>query len=315
MTPKRTGTGGRPRALLDRYTAWEPRADRFDFQWRLRLLQSHWRVEHGLPMGTLRGRDRGAVLAMPEARDALLNYLTCGIRDVVRKEVDDPVRSRGKLYGKPRIYNNLLSSQPLAFNLFGELSENLDLASSVLGEMTDGRVARVDAVEFEWSPGRSDLSYTGDRTAFDVYVRYEGAKGQRGFLGIEVKYHENLKTTRDDHRCQYDEVARDMGCFDDAGLDLLREPGSLQQMWRDHLLVGAHRKVNGFAEGTFVFLYPAVNQACSVAVAAYRSCLKKRGTFAAWTLDDFVTCLRQHTDEDWVEVFYDRYLNLDRLPR
>ena len=309
---KRSGT--RPRALLESYTAWEPRADTFDFQWRLRLLQSHWRVERCLPIGSLRGRERGAVLAMPEAKDALLNYLTCRIRGVVRREVEDPVRSRGKLYGKPRIYNHLLSSQPLAFNLFGEMSENLDLASAVLCDMTDGRVTRVDAVEFEWSPGRGDPKYTGDRSAFDVYVCYRGSAGECGFLGIEVKYHENLKTTRNDYRCQYDEVAREMDCFDDAGLALLREPGSLQQMWRDHLLVGAHRKVNCFDEGTFVFLYPEVNDACSAAVADYRTCLKDRATFVAWTLDDFVACLRRHTEDDWVEAFYDRYLNLERLP-
>ena len=104
-----------------------------------------------------------------------------------------------------------------------------------------------------------------------------------------------------------------MDCFDDAGLAVLRQPGSLQQMWRDHLLVGAHRNVNCFDEGTFVFLYPAVNDACSAAVADYGKCLRDRATFAAWTLDGFVACLRRHTDDDWLEAFYDRYLNLDRL--
>ena len=56
--------------------------------------------------------------------------------------------------GSPGSTTTCYRAQPLAFNLFGELSENLDLASAVLGDMTDGRVTRVDAVEFEWSPGR-----------------------------------------------------------------------------------------------------------------------------------------------------------------
>ena len=56
---------------------------------------------------------------MPER--TLANYLTPKIRQVVRHEVLGPARSRGKVYGKPRIFNHLLSSQPLCFNLFADL--------------------------------------------------------------------------------------------------------------------------------------------------------------------------------------------------
>ena len=124
------------------------------------------------------------------------NYLTETIRSVVRREVEGPKR-RGKVYKRPRIYNHLLSSQPLCFNLFGELAEDRALASLVLGDMSKGRVSRVTTIEFEWSPGRGDPRYTGDKSAFDVYVTYETAMGQCGFLAIEAKYHENLeKKTR-----------------------------------------------------------------------------------------------------------------------
>ena len=80
-----------------------------------------------------------------------------------------------------------------------------------------------------------------------------------------------------------------MGCFDDARLPGLRKAGPLQQMWRDHLLAGAHRCVDGFDDGFFAFLFPAVNDACSAAVAAYSHCLNDVRTFAAWTLDGFVS--------------------------
>jgi hypothetical protein len=39
----------------------------------------------------------------------------------VRREVIHPGRDRSKLYGQPRIFNDLLSIQPLSFNLFAEL--------------------------------------------------------------------------------------------------------------------------------------------------------------------------------------------------
>jgi len=65
---------------------------------------------------------------MPDAKNHLWNYLTDSIRDVVRAEVLGARRGDGKLFGEPRIFNDLLSSQPLCFNLFGELKRNLTLA-------------------------------------------------------------------------------------------------------------------------------------------------------------------------------------------
>ena len=87
--------------MLEQYAAWGPRTDLHQYQWRLRLLQSHWRAVNGWPMGHHRGRPRGTVLPMPEAKDSLQNYLTPTIRHLVRREVDDPVRSKCKLYGRP----------------------------------------------------------------------------------------------------------------------------------------------------------------------------------------------------------------------
>lgn len=305
-----------PKDILQRYDAWVENEK--DYQRKLRLLQSLWREEQGLT-----ARKYGNRLAWPAAKKTLNNYLTLTIRAVVREEVEGPKR-HGKGYTSPRIYDNLLSSQPLCFNLFGELTEDLDLASQVLSDMSTGRVARVTAIEFEWSPGRGDPCYTGDKTAFDVYVTYQNARGQRGFLGIEVKYHENLEEKKESnyylaHRTRYDKIAAEMGCFHEEHLDTLRQASrrradGLQQLWRDHLLMGAHCKADGFDDACFVLLYPAVNTTCEQAATAYRHCLGDACTFEAWTLETFVSSLRKYTDAAWVQWFDDRYLNLNRLP-
>ena len=120
---------------------------------------------------------------MPWAQEKLANYLTKPIQDVVRAEVCDPVASAGKLYGKPRIFDNLLSSQPLCFNLFGELTHNLHLASEVVSNLSDGRFTEVTSIAFEYSPGRGDARYLNDRSAFDVFVHCRTADGGKGFLG------------------------------------------------------------------------------------------------------------------------------------
>lgn len=90
---------------------------------------------------------------------------------------------------------------------------------------------------FEHSPGRRDPRFTGDRSAFDVSVRYESPSGQRDFLGIEVKHHETLNDKASEHRSRYDEIADVMGCFPAERGTLRTTP--LQQFWRGHLLSGA----------------------------------------------------------------------------
>ena len=303
----------RAKSLLLEYDAWERNTDTKDYQWQLRLLQSLWRIENNLPAKEDGTKCYGAELPICEAKHSLANYLTPKIRQVVKEEVLDPAKSQGKLYGKPRIFNHLLSSQPLCFNLFGELRKDFELASRLFAKMTQGRFANVTGIEFEWSPGRGDDKLTGDKSAFDVYVEFRSANSRRGFLGIEVKYHENLKSSKNYHRPRYDKVATDMQCFRPDALPRLRKAGPLQQMWRDHLLVGVHAHEGAFDDAAFVFLYPEVNTDCCKAVEAYQAGLTDRRTFLPWTLDAIVACLMSLTDKEWVRQFHFRYLDLDRL--
>ncbi len=291
-------------------------SDKNDFQRRARLLQALWREEQGLPIGQVskqNPRKIGSCVAMPYAKEKLANYLTETIQEVVRAEVLDPVKSADKLYRKPRIFDNLLASQPLCFNLFGELQRNLPLASSVLAALTSGRLARVTAIEFEHSPGRRDPRFTGDKSAFDVFVEFEGPRG-RGFLGVEVKYHENLENEAAEPRKRYDEVADAMGIFAPGCREHLRQK-PLQQIWRDHLLAGSLHLdgPSGYDDAAFVFLYPEKNKACAEAIDRYGNCLTNKESLIVWTLEEVVAALRAATEAAWVEAVADRYLGFHRL--
>ena len=200
-------------------------------------------------MGQVSNRDRtrpiGSRLPMPWAQESLANYIAENIQDVVRSEVLDPAKSKGKFYGKPRIFNDLLSSQPICFNLFGELTLDLPLATSVMKKLTEGKVENVTRIEFEWSPCRGDLIYTGDRFAFDVYVEFLTTANTKRFLGTEVKYHENPIGKASPDKERYDEIAGSMDCFDSNRVDELRAQ-PIQQIWRDHILAGVHKIKNKF---------------------------------------------------------------------
>jgi hypothetical protein len=278
------------------------------FQRASRLGQALWREKNGHPIGLHRGTPLGSRLAMPFAESTLANYLTDPIRQVFRAEVIDRLASSEQLYSEPRIFDDLLSSQPLCFNLFGELQCDLGLASRVVGDLTALDDVRVTAIRFEYSPGPGDRAFTGDYSAFDVFVEYE-SDGQRKFLGIEVKYVENMAQLPARLRPRYGEVARTMGCFrDDYLLELRAAP--LEQLWRDHLLAGsllAH-PAGGFSEGTFVVLYPARNDAVADAVARYRACLRDDRSFRVWTLERFIASIRRHGGP-WATELAERYLS------
>ena len=104
-----------------------------------------------------------------------------------------------------------------------------------------------------------------------------------------------------------------MNCFLDSQLPkLMKRP--LQQIWRDHLLMGAHQIVDNFDDAFFVFLYPEQNKACSNVVEQYKTCLSHNSSFQSWTLEELVSCLQKHSSQPWIQDFYDRYLDFSKLP-
>ena len=303
--------------LAHRYSAFES-IDKREFQRSSRILQSIWRTERGYDIGELKSkngsRPLGSRLPMPWARESLGNYLNETIRNVVRDEVIDPIKSKGKLFSKPRIFDDLLSSQPLCFNLFAELKQDLAFATKVFKILAPDVIGSVTGIEFEWSPGMGDLRFTGDRSAFDVYVTFSSRDHSKGFIGIEVKYHENLVGRAATHKERYDQVASQMDCFEGSHLEALKKQ-PLQQIWRDHMLAGIHKIVDGFEEGIFVFLYPEANTYCAEAITTYRQCLTNDYTFRSWTLEGVVDAIKRSTDDGWIDLFVDRYLNYDKLSR
>lgn len=288
-------------------------SDGSGFRRAARTLQSYWREEKRYPLSMHKSEPLGSRLDESFAEQEMANYLTPGIKKLVRMELKAATDSQ--VYAKPRIYNDLLSSQPLCFNLFGELKLNLELATEVFKTLEPGQVSHVTDICFEHSPGRSSPRYTGDKSAFDVFVVYRTPQETKGFIGIEIKYHENLKDAAAEHRKRYDEIAASMGCFKSSELTRLRH-APLQQLWRDHLLVGsmlADRELV-YSEGRFVFLYPAGNTYCRSADNAYRECLQDFSTYDSWTIEEFVGVLGLTSGDEWIEEFRRRYLAFNSLP-
>ncbi len=209
-----------------------------EWQRRARLLQAQWRERRALPIGPWSahvgdGRVLGSRLPLPDARAHRWNFLTTTIAEQVDRALEQ--RQRGALIQEDRLYGDLLSSQPLAFNAFGELAADYALATDVWRRLVDPGVTVTD-VRFEFSPGRGDPRYTETWWAFDVFVDYRLPDGTRGFTGIEVKYHEDLKQppkSRSGPNARCVELTGE--ALPGADLDALwRAP--VWQLWLDDLL-------------------------------------------------------------------------------
>jgi len=296
--------------------------DKSVFAANARLLQSIWREEKGIPLKRIFGN----YLSLKQAYCEEFNFLSQKIKDEVRKVVDgNELRddNERKVIKTDRLYENLLASQPLAFNLFAELiTPGYEVANKVFKKLFGDRIRNITSIEFEISPGRRNLRYTGDRSAFDVFIKYIGKQGN-GFIGIEVKYAETLLDEPAKIKDKkYKEVAEKSGKFTEEGItELCKMPVSLEQIWRDHLLsLSMLPPVNNdYAEGFFVYLFPKENLECSNALNRYSEFLKSKNKnengLHILFMQDVVDAIKIETNANWIRDFEDRYLRFDKIEK
>lgn len=104
-------------------------------------------------------------------------------KNFLSKEISDEVQlalNRQKQEGKgimetDRLYNNLLSSQPLAFNFFGFFRANQDVALAFMKTIRPD-ITFVEDIVFEYAPESSD-----DGSAFDFGFMVS-TQTQKGFI-------------------------------------------------------------------------------------------------------------------------------------
>lgn len=278
-----------------------------------RLLQSKWRVKNGFKMNDQPKSDYGNFVKTDVAKAEKVNFLTDNIKNLISEKILE-IRSNGGLVGEPRIWNNLLSSQPLCFNLFGELHYDLDLATRFFQHLFPDRVSSVTKVDFEFSSRRNNP----DNSAFDVYVEYL-YQDKKHFFGIEVKYQENLHEETPNkaaeifnkHKENYTRLTEESKFFKTNSIQHLQF-APLSQIWRDHLL--SFNMSDKDISGSFIFLYPFDNEQCNKGVSTYQTFLassnEEINKFYPRDLDKFIRTLNKIHNTKWTEDLVERYLGV-----
>ena len=302
-----------PEPVLRRHRVFEPSDTRF--RACARLLQALWRERCRLSIGTHASPDGtrrklGSRLS-PAAGRSGANFLTPAVAALTRREV--AYREVGAFINEERLWTNLLSSQPLTFNLFGPLRLDLALASRALRLLCpDLQRASVRAVWFEHSPGRGASRYTGDHTAFDVLLGYDTPQGRTGFVAVEVKYAEACHEPAPELKARYDQIAPASGLFVEPLAPALRR-NPCQQFFRQHCLAHTMHQQRLYDEGRLMVIAPALNHLVQTAVSTYRAHLAEprpeQVGFVGLTLEAVITAIGRAGAPDYARALYFRYLD------
>lgn len=282
------------------------------FTARMRFHQSWWRHERlGAPIGTGPGprsdRELGNCLD-DTAADAGLNFLTAAIAAYARSRMAD---SPGV---EPfRCTHNLLSSQPMAFNLFGPLHADPLLAARLMSSFLPFRITEAQ-VNVEWAP--ASATHLDDRTSCDAVCHGRTADGRPVLVAIETKLTEPFSRKRYDTD-RYREVAHASTVWASPASAELSDP-EVNQLWRNQLLVEAIRQQPGADPnllGISAVVHHPKDTRCPRDIARYRALLADEHSFFDLPLDVIVETWKpivaatEH--EPWLRDFEDRYLRLE----
>lgn len=292
------------------------REDVTEFKRRARWQQAWWRSQRELPIGWHRAGGANAVipngskLEESAARASGANFLSETVRLAVRERLARP--QPHQTLDERRLWSDLLSSMPLCFNLFGELHADPARLTNAVDRLWPQHPGCAREVRFEWSPGRRDPQYLNNRSAFDCAVILDLGDQRRGVIGIETKYHEDIRRERAPHPVnrlpRYREVTEAAGLFN-AGWEAMVVGTDLQQFWLDHLLLLSmlQHPTASWSWGRFVVVYPRANASVRTAGERYEALLRPTQTFEARTIEELLEehVLHQPATET---AFRDRYL-------
>ncbi len=257
------------------------------------------------------------------------NFLT----EYAFKHAEDRVEHKKKYetIEGDRLFNNLLSSQPMAFNLFCPLrqmfGESPETATRVIKAALPGYpIHEVTGVELEFIPENyKDL--TGDKSAMDAIIRFEDEHGKGGFIAVETKYSENLGTNvaydRDKDgkkipRAKSIEAVKELKCFNaDEEQSIIKGDTPLTQIYRNFLL----SEMYGHKEGLLsysIILAPQKHPTTKKELESLTNVLRNeyKDKIKQVYLEDFVNAIINNSPTEYrvvFERFYDRYLNFEKL--
>ena len=268
------------------------------FRRNARYHQAQWREERGHPVGTQpyapRPKDRsrlvGSRIPLAYGRETGANFVTPAALDAARKRTSfiEPNQS----FDHQRLWGDLLSSEALAFNLFGDLAADTKRADRAVHTWWPDTPGTVSEIRFAHSPGRLDPAYLNSLRAWDAAFVLDLRRGKHGIVAVDVNFHELAKaeTPKPENLSRYLTVAEASRVFAPGAVDRLKGRSELAVMWLEHLLLLSmlQHSSGTWTWGRYVVVYPSGNRDVAGLAERYRGLLADTRTFSTSTIEELL---------------------------
>jgi PD-(D/E)XK nuclease superfamily protein len=289
---------------LEAASCWDPgdviprRPAMTAFLQQARLHQARWRTRHDLPIGSQPyapragddGRPVGSRIPLDFGRQTGANLVTDAAREVARRRMEYVEREQS--VDRQRLWADLLSSEALAFNLFGDLAFDVGRADRLARSWFPDASGRVSEIRFLHSPGRLDPQWLNSLRQFDAAFVLDRDDGTHGIVAVDVAYHERLKpqTPKPENLWRYGEVHKRSGAFRPEAFDRLKGRSDLWSPWLEQLLLFSmlQHPSGAWTWGRFAVVHPADNVDMADMCERYRELLDDKAAFRSTTLEELL---------------------------
>lgn len=228
-------------------------------------------------------------------------------------------KNSSETIGEYRLFNNLLSSMPMAFNLFHPLIMLKEADLNALNQIVKALfpklpIYNVESILIEFIPIPVS-KYTNDKSAMDAAILFTDDKSNNYIIAIETKYTDSLgKNKARDNKLKYD-AAIDSKLFTDEGINHISE--GCTQIYRNFLLTEKYRMVENLKDSFSIILAPEKHPSTKSEIESLLKYLKPEYHYKLekYSLEDFVKAIKLKCPDShskWIQWFDERYLDFNK---
>lgn len=222
------------------------------------------------------------------------NFLNSDIVNAVKDVLNNRTKENSGIIEEERLYNNLLSSQPLCFNFFGNFYQDKNFGLLVLKSFYPD-LTKLNEVFFEFAPKEK---YLNDGSAFDIAFDVQMGN-RRGLIGLECKYTDTFSYKPSKSTINYGDIDSKnhdtyLAIFNKSKSQFLADyyeyvrNKDFNQLFRNQLIaVSLVQNKNYDFVKTGLFCYQDDQSATKIA-GDFRSKLKENDSFKLITYSDFI---------------------------
>jgi hypothetical protein len=305
-----------------------------DFTTRAAILQACYRVSKNEHCGLgskniIKGKAKNGKTQIKSVKQEYGHLVSGGeLRNInfyfqkTFKYVHDRVKNKtpDETIKADRLFNNLLSSMPMAFNLFHPLMLISQKYPDSLNKMISNAfpelpIFSVTEVLIEYIPAPINR-YTGDRTAMDAAILFKDRKGNKYIISIETKYTDKLGKNKAKDNTLKVETAKTLNMFTPNGIRFISQ--GCTQIYRNFLLTEKYRLVNQLSDSWSFILSPEKHPTTESEISSLHENLKPefRYKLQKYSLEDFVESLSPDCPDEfksWLNWFHNRYLDFGKI--